>query len=223
MRRRSVLSGIASAVGVGATAGLAGCLQQGGSSGESVEDHPAANALDGQPFIGEAPLEAEKLIVAFEDPTCTSCSRFHTSTFDDVRSEIVEPDSASFVYRPYRYTGRSWATPAIHAVLETTARDRDAAWELLGFYYDTVTSLSGSSFATETRSFLETSTSVDAEAVIAASEARTHQSVLETAEADGDEAGVVSTPTFYLFQNGTFETELTGSVDVTAFEAGFRV
>lgn len=177
--------------------------------------------MDGQPYLGEPPTEAEKLIVAFEDPSCPTCRRFHTSTFDDVRDQIVEPESASFVYRPYRYTGRAWATPAIHATLEVTARDRTTAWDLLDFYYEN--SFSGGTVLDETQSFLAANTDVDADAVIDAAENRAHRSTLETAEDDGDEAGVTSTPTFYLFADGTFRSEISGVQDVTAFEAGFEV
>lgn len=224
MRRRSVLAGIASAASVGTAAGLAGCLDLGSSeAGASVDDHPASRSLADQPYLGDPPDDAEKLIVAFEDPSCPTCRRFHTGGFRDVQRQIVEPDSASFVYRPYRFTGRSWATPAIHAVLETTARERLAAWDLLDFYYDEQGGLSSGSIGEATRSFLAENTDVDAEAVVQAAEDRAHRAILETAESDGDEAGVTSTPTFYLFADGAFTTELSGAQDVTAFEAGFEL
>jgi len=224
MRRRSVLAGIASAASVGGVASLAGCLNLGsGASGASLEDHPASRSMADQPYLGDPPRDAEKLVVAFEDPSCPTCRRFHSSGFQDLQAEIIEPDSASFVYRPYRLTGRAWATPAIHAVLETTARERTAAWDLLDFYYDEQSALSSGSIAEDTRDFLAENTEVDADAVVQAAEARAHRSILETAESDGDEAGVTSTPTFYLFADGQFTTELSGAQDVTAFEAGFEL
>lgn len=154
---------LASTAGLAGVVGLPGSLGPGsGAGGTPLEDHPAAGQVDGQSYLGEQPRDAEKLVVAFEDPSCPTCKRFHATGFQDPEAEVVEPDSASFVYRPYRYTGRAWATPAIHAILET-------------------------------------------------------------AERDGDEAGVTSTPTFYLFADGSFTTEITNAQDVTAFEAGFEL
>lgn len=223
MRRRALLAGITGATGLAGATSLAGCLSTGGSGGGSLDEHPASRSLDGQPSLGEPPAEATKLIVAFEDPTCSTCQRFHSSGFQDVKREIVEPDSAAFVYRPYRYTGHAWATPAINAILDTTARDRGAAWDLIDFYYANTYSISGGTWADSTRSFLAENTGVDAEAVVEAGRNRTHQSILETAESDGDEAGVSSTPTFYLFEDGGFVESITGAVDVSAFQAAFQL
>ena len=225
MRRRSVLAEIAGAASLGTATSLAGCLSSGsgGSSGQPLAEHPASRNLDGQPTLGDAPMDAEKVIVAFEDPTCSNCERFHTGSFQDVKSEIIEPDSASYVYRPYRFTGRGWATPAIHATLEVTARDPPAAWDLLDFYYENTYSITGGSFADDTRAFLTENTDLDADAILTAADDRTHQSILETSEADGEAAGVNSTPTFFLYTDGNFKNKLVGVQDLTAFEAGFEV
>ncbi|AGN01823.1 thioredoxin [Salinarchaeum sp. Harcht-Bsk1] len=225
MRRRSVLAGIAGAASLGTATSLAGCLDtgSGGSGGQPLSEHPASRNLDGQPSLGDVPTAAEKVIVAFEDPTCSNCERFHTGSFQAVKREILEPESAAYVYRPYRYTGRGWATPAIHATLEVTAREPPVAWDLLDFYYENTYSISGGTFADETRSFLSENTDLDADTILAAAENRAHQSVLETAEADGDEAGVNSTPTFFLYKNERFKNKLVGVQDVTAFQAGFEV
>lgn len=223
MRRRRVLASIAGAARLAGSASLAGCLGGGGSSGDgNLDDHPASRTLEGQPYLGDPPREAEKLIVGFEDPTCPNCQRFHASTLPDLKSDVIEPNSASFVYRPFRYTNRAWATDAIHAVLEATGRDRLAAWDLLDFYYENTYSLSGGSWADETRSFLQAETDLDVEAILTAADERAHQDVLETAEDDGDAAGVNSTPTFHLFENGGHVTEIVGVQDVTQFEAAFQ-
>lgn len=223
MRRRSVLARIAGGASLG-LAGLAGCLStgSGGGSGE-LSEHPASRNLDGQPYLGDLPNEAAKLAVAFEDPTCSTCRRFHSSTFQDLEREIIEPESASFVYRPFPSTSVAWSGPAMHAILEATARDRRVAWDLVDFYYANGGSISGSSFAQQTRSFLADGTDLDADAVLAAVENEARQSIIDTAESDGWEAGVTSTPTFYLFDDGAFKNKLVGVQDLTAFRAGFEV
>lgn len=218
MRRRSVLASIAT---VGA-AGVAGCLSGGPSGGGDLADHPASRNLAGYPRVGEDPTEAEKLIVSFEDPSCPNCRSFHQSLLGELRQDVIEPDSAAYVWRPYRYTNRPWATDAIHAILAATERSTSEGWALLSFYYDTQFSIDVGSFEDETRQFLANETSLDAGAVLDAAAQRAHEDLLETAEADGDDAGVTSTPTFHLFRDGGHLTELSNPGGVTLFEAAFQ-
>jgi|GEM_PF-1696081 len=223
MRRRSLLRRLAGTASIAAGAAVAGCLGGGGpSGGGDLADHPASRSLEGQPYIGDPPTEAERLLVGFEDPTCPNCRSFHRGVLEDVRSEIIEPDSASLVWRPYRYTNRAWATDAILAVLAATARDRSAAWDLLTFYYDEQFSIGTGSFDDRTRSFLVDETTLDADAVLQDVDDRVHQDVLETAEDQGDAAGVSATPTFHLFLDGGHLTQLTNPADVTLIEAAFE-
>lgn len=221
MRRRSFLRTVAPASSAGLV-GVAGCLSGGPSGDGDLSEHPASRTLTGYPYIGEDPSTAEKLIVGFEDPTCPRCRSFHQDLLGDVRDAIIEPESAALVWRPYRYTNRAWATPAIHAILEATARDRATGWALLEFYYANQFSIERGTFEDETRSFLVEETDLDAAAVLAAVDDNTHRDLLETAEADGDEAGVLRTPTFHLFRDGGHLTELSNPGGVTLFEAAFQ-
>lgn len=211
VHRRTVLAGAAAAVP------LAGCL--GADAGEAAA---ARATLDGQPYLGDPPEAAEKLVVAFEDPACPTCRRFHEEELGALRRDVVEPGSASLVWRPYRYTPYAWQTPAIHAVLAATDRSNAAGWALVEFYYARQADLDAGNVLEETAAFLDGETGVDGETVAGEAEDRAYESLLETAESEGDEVGVTSTPTFLLFEDGAYRTTITGVQDASLFQAAFE-
>lgn len=238
MRRRAVLASIAT------LPGLAGCLggsdgngsrgdpdggTDGGGDGDTGGNGPsgptaALNQLSGQPYLGEPPADADQLIVAFEDPGCPSCASFHEERLDDLEAELIEPGDATLVWRPLRYVSQfaPWNEEAIHAVLETTARDVDAAWSLLDFYYGNQGDVSASSVADQTRSFVAEETSVEADPVVAAMEESAHADLLGASESAASDAGVASTPTFLLFDGQTHVTTITGGATAVEFAAAFQ-
>ncbi|PSP71064.1 thioredoxin [Halobacteriales archaeon QH_9_66_26] len=185
-------------------------------------DHPALAALAGQPYRGPAPGAAPNLIVAFEDPSCTNCERFNTGTLPKLESEIVEPGEATYVYRnfPYAY---DWGKPAMQALEATDARSEAAFWELKTYYFETQSEFSNSNVLDRTQEFLASETDLDAAAVVADAEAEEFNAAVQRDIDAGENAGVVSTPTFYLFSGGEFLTEIRGAQSYEVFEQALGV
>jgi protein-disulfide isomerase len=171
--RRSVLTG----AGALAASALGGCLagdQPGGSDGTDVggtpiNDHPAAAGLADQPQKGPDPFEADGVIIAFEDPSCTRCRAFEQNTVPQIESELVASATATFVFRGYPVI-YPWGEPATHALEATFARDPDAFWALKDYYYATQREFSTDNVLDRTRDFLANETAVDPAAVIEAVE-----------------------------------------------------
>ena len=206
MKRRTFLG--ASAVTV-----LAGCL---GGSDFDRADHPATQTLTDLPWLGESPTNADGLIVAFEDPSCSTCRRFHETTFLDLRRELLETGDASFVYHPYPIV-LAWGEVASRALLATTDRDRAAGWELIDWYYRNQDRLTTENVVASTREFLDDETVVDGGSIVDAVESGGYAAAVDARRAAGDEAGATTTPTFYLFRDDEFVTEFTGVQDVSVF------
>ncbi|WP_435077768.1 DsbA family protein [Halococcus sp. AFM35] len=233
LRRRAFL---ASAVTAGA---LAGCLGSGssGSAGNSNVatetdgsngsraatepaarslGHPAAAALAGQPFLGPAPGAARGTIIAFEDPSCHNCRRFNENTFPELESKLVAPGEASFVYRNFPHAF-AWGKPAMQALEATLARGEEPFWALEHHYFATQEEFSEENVLDRTREFLTAETGVDAAAVVADAEAKKFDMAVQRDTDAGNAAGVVSTPTFYLFRDGKFLTEVRGAQSYQVF------
>ena len=229
--RRAVLAGTAGLVG------LAGCAGGGGGGsgsdpdpdpdpdegdatatddattagdGRTLAAHPAGRGIDAQPHLGPPPGEATATIVAFEDPSCPRCAVFEQQTVPRIRSELVEPGDASFVFRGYPVV-YEWGGPAARALEATFERDPTTHWALASHYFDTQDAFSTANVLDRTRSFLSDA-AVDAEAVVGAVEDGGADAAVETDLAAGEAAGATATPTVYLFRDGGYRTKAAGSV-----------
>jgi protein-disulfide isomerase len=215
--RRTFLAGGGSATAV-ALAGCLGGLGGGGGGGsDSLEDHPAGQALESQPSLGPPPGEADGVIVAFEDPSCTSCARYERQVLPEIRSDLVDPGHATFVFRgiPVIYP---WGEPATHALEATVQRDEDAHWSLLAHYFGNQGSLSEGgkdAVLSATREFLAANTDVDADAVVTAVEDGSVDDAVETDLTAAEGSDVQGTPTILVFKDGQYQTKGTSlGVDV---------
>ena len=211
--RRSVLAG-AGALG---TAALAGCL--GGAGGAEndaaatpLEAHPAAAGLADQPLKGPAPADAEAVIVAFEDPSCTRCRAFEEATVPRIEAELVDPGRATLAFRGYPVI-YPWGEPATHALEATFAQDAGAFWALKDHYYAEQPSFDTSNTLELTREFLAAETDVDADAVVAAVEAGETDAAVQADLDAGQNAGAGrTTPHVFLFRDGRYVSKAAGSV-----------
>lgn len=197
----------------GAVGGVAGCL---GDGGEAAEDHPATRDPDVGLRAG-APIDLDgDLIVAFEDPSCVACGRFHEGPFRELRAELLDPGAATFLYRPVRVVAE-WADPAGAAVLATAHRDREAAWTLLQRYHDERDRLSTGTVLERTAAILDAETAVDGAAVredVASGRYDDDLAFLDGLFEDLDARG---TPTFYVFSEGEFVTDVLGVQEYEVF------
>jgi hypothetical protein len=238
MRRRAFLAGatagavaLAGCLGGGDTAdgGGDGGTATGTGTGTGTATPSANNALRGladQPALGPDPGEAEGLIVAFEDPSCPTCARFERETVPEIRSKLVEPGKAAYVFRGYPVI-YPWGEPATHALEATYARDAGAFWTLAAHYFESQDEFRGSDAETvrsKTATFLNDNTDVDGDAV--AGEAG-GEAAAAAVGADLD-AGMAAgagrrTPSIFLFKNGEYRTNLAGSVSYNVIASALNL
>lgn len=221
--RRALLRGAAVAAAGVSLSGCSDVLGSVGGSGPSADgswqlpDHAALTALSGQPAKGPSPGDAPGLIVAFEDPSCPACRRFERRTYPDLRSELVEPGKATFVFRGVPVVA-PWGEPATRALEATFARDAAAFWQLKGHYYAEQDAFTGENVLDRTEQFLSSETSVDAAAVVRDVREGAFDDEVEADLSAARELDLRGTPTFYLFSRGEFRTAATGSQSVSVFE-----
>lgn len=179
-------------------------------------DHPAATALAGQPFRGPQPGTAGATIIAFEDPSCHNCARFNENTLPELESKLIDPGKASYVYRNFPHAFE-WGKPAMQALEATFARGERPFWALESHYFATQEEFTEENVLERTRQFLAAETGVDAAAVVADAMAKKFDTAFQRDADAGEAAGVVSTPTFYLFRDGGFLTEIRGAQSYQVF------
>jgi protein-disulfide isomerase len=221
---------------LGLLGSLAGCAGGSGGQGETTaggadesdgEDentlsgHPGAAGLSRQPYLGADPESASAVIVAFEDPSCTTCRRFERQTLPTLQTELLEPGTASFVFRGLGII-YDWGEPAAKALEATLARSEPAHWALKAHYYDQQRNFDAGNVLDRTASFLDRDTEVEGAAVIedVDSGAADEEYGIDLDAANA--VGVRATPTFLLFTDGTYVTQATGAVsyDVLATSLG---
>ena len=202
-------------LGVAGTVAFAGCSGGGGGSSENggtaLSEHTVADGLESQPTLGAEPGEGEGTIVAFEDPSCPTCARFETSTFPRLQRELLDTGRASFVFRsiPIIY---EWGQPATMALEATYDRSADAFWALKDHYYSEQGAFDSDNVLDRTETFLGENTDLDATAVVDDAEAGAFQTAVDLDLSVANELGIDATPTFYVFDGGTFSTDITGAV-----------
>ena len=192
------------------------------SDGNALSGHPTAANIADQPVLGPDPLTAPAIIISFSDPSCPSCARFESNTVPEIESNLAEEGKAAYVYRnmPIIYP---WGKPAVQTLEATFAHDPEAFWTLKDYYYGSQGSFDTDNVFERTRTFLADSTDVDAEAVVSEAEARKHDDAVQADLTAGNEGGVSSTPTSFLFKNGEHVTTITGPRSYTVFEEALGV
>ncbi|AEM57992.1 DSBA oxidoreductase [Haloarcula hispanica N601] len=194
--------------GVGVVGAVAGCSSE-ADSVESVDSHPAAADLDAQPRRGEL---GGHVILAFEDPSCPTCRRFHENTLPDIRENIVDAGKGAYVVRTYPVI-YPWGEPATQALESTFARDSEAYWSLFDHYFAEQSSFDPDNVLARTATFLTEETEVDGEAVASDARNRAHDDAVQADIQAAEDAGLgETTPIILLFEDGEFVTKVNGSV-----------
>ncbi len=217
-RRQALAAG-----GTALVTGLAGCGGSGdtaSSDDPTLDSHPAGRDIGAQPRLGPPPGETTGTVVAFEDPSCPRCAAFERETVPKIRSNLVEPGDATFVFRgvPVVY---SWGDPASRALEAAYAESADAFWALAGHYFENQSSFHGQGndgVLSMTASFLDAETALDGTSVADAVRAGAADDAVETDLSAGEDADVEATPTVFLFREQTLQTQVRGSAsyDVVA-------
>ncbi|MFC4357529.1 DsbA family protein [Halobium salinum] len=218
------LSGLAGCLGMGGGGGDGGGNGSGGSegsggggSGTPIAEHDAATAIDAQPSRGPDPLDAPATLIAFEDPSCSRCRAFETNVVPKLEADI-EAGNLAFVSRTYPVV-YPWGKPATQALEATYARveneeaGADAYWGLFDHYFAEQDAFSADNVLSRTESWLAENTDLDAAAVVADAEAKEFDDAVQTDLDAGDAAGANgTTPSLFLFRDGTYRTKAQGSV-----------
>lgn len=174
-----------------------------GGGGVPIEEHPAAAGLPDQPRLGPT---GGHVVVAFEDPSCPTCARFHRRTMPAIRSNLVEPGEGAFVLRNYPIV-RPWGEPATMALEATLDRDAAAHWALQSFFYEEQSRLDGDGVLGATATFLDEQTDVDGQAVASAVRAGEYRDAVDADLAAASEADLARrTPRVLLFRDGEYVT-----------------
>lgn len=226
MHRREFL-----AAGLAASTVLAGCSGSGDGAGgddgdgsgtdggtgtaAGVPSHASTADLAAQPRLGPDPAEARGLIVAFEDPSCPRCRRFERDIVPQIRSNLVEPGDAAYVFRGYPVV-YEWGEPATRALEATYDRSPDAFWSLVAHYFDEQDAFRSAGVDRvypRTREFLAANTDFDAEAVVEDAERGAFDPAVQSDLDAGMAAGAGrTTPHVFLFRDGEYRTKAAGSV-----------
>jgi len=194
--------------GVGVVGAVAGCSSD-GDTNESIDDHPAAADLEAQPRRGEL---GGHVVLAFEDPSCPTCRRFHENTLPDIREHIVDAGKGAYVVRTYPVI-YPWGEPATQALESTFARDSGAYWALFDHYFAEQSSFDSDNVLDRTATFLSDETELDGEAVASDARERVHDDAVQADIQAAENAGLgETTPIILLFEDGEFVTKVNGSV-----------
>jgi protein-disulfide isomerase len=178
----------------------------------SLADHPAAADVRDQPRRGSF---GKHVILTFEDPSCSRCAAFEQNTVPKIRSNLVEPGKAAFVFRNYPVI-YPWGKPATQALEATFARDESAFWDLADHYFSTQGKFSTDNVYERTASFLNDETDLDGEAVATDAREKAYDDAVQ-ADIDAAKAAELgnTTPIVLLFRDGEYVTKTSGSASYT--------
>ncbi|AUG48155.1 disulfide bond formation protein DsbA [Haloarcula taiwanensis] len=206
--------------GTGVVGAIAGCSGE-ADNAETIDSHPAAADLEAQPRRGEL---GGHVVLAFEDPSCPTCRRFHENTVPAIRENIVGTGKGAYVVRTYPVI-YPWSEPATQALESTFARDSEAYWALFEHYFAEQSSFDTDNVLDRTATFLTEETAVDGEAVARDARERAHDDAVQADIQAAENAGLgETTPIILLFEDGEFVTKVNGSVsyDLIAEALGER-
>lgn len=185
---------------------------------QTLDTHPVAQNLAAQPVRGPSPSEATGVIVAFEDPSCPNCASFETNVLPTLQEDLIEPGDVSMVYRNYPVI-YNWGEPAVRALEATYDRDTATFWDLAGHYFemqDEFRSAGVDQVYPRTETFLADSTDLDAAAVVSEAESGAYDDAVQSDLEAGQTGGAGrTTPHFFLFRDGTYQTKIGGLVSAS--------
>ena len=109
------------------------------------------------------------------------------------------------------------------ALEATYDRSDDAFWALKNHYYSTQDAFDTDNTLDRTETFLTENTDLDAAAVVEDARENAFQDAVDVDLSVADELGVGATPTFYVFDSGTFSTDITGAVGYDSLKGAMGI
>ncbi|WP_226023771.1 DsbA family protein [Halomicrobium salinisoli] len=226
--RRALLA----AIGSIATAGCLGRGTDGDAAGgeatdapQSIDAHPAADGVADAPTLGPDPGAAEATIVAFEDPSCSTCAAFADETLPRLCEAAIDPGRVSYVWRSVPGV-EPWGRPATRALWAVYREDPDGFWALKERYYERRAEIDADSVRQRTREFLEAGVSTAAADDVLAAVDGDVDAIEERIERDeraAEESDVGVVPSFALFRGGEHVTTVSGNQSYGVFEGALEL
>jgi protein-disulfide isomerase len=220
---------VASALAAGTAVGTAGCLgdddggdddggdDDGGNDGAATADHPALDTPAEPPRLGPPIEEAEGIVVAFDDPSCSSCATFAAETFPQLRDGPVEAGRVTYLARAVPWVEPAWSRLAINALYAVHEAEPSAFWQLKSRFYEEQSGLDEGSIrewiATEAESL-----PVEPESVLTAVDEGRYDDRIEATESTAEDSEVSVVPSFVLFEGGEYVTQVVGPQPYDVFE-----
>ncbi|WP_143423339.1 DsbA family protein [Halegenticoccus soli] len=180
-------------------------------------DHPAANGIADNPRLGRPLEDVRGIIVAFDDPSCPSCAKFHEGTLPTLKSRLIDPGKAAYVARAFPIV-EPWGNQGVQLLKATHAHDAEAYWDLKSHYYANRQSFDTGNVFEKTEAYLRSETSVDARTVVREARRKAYDDAVNADVRAGRSAGIRGTPSFYLFRDGEYRTKVLGNQNAAVFE-----
>jgi thioredoxin-related protein len=194
---------------------VSGCVSTNNDTNRNVSDdwepeHESAVNIDKQPSIGGG----NNHIIAFEDPGCPFCRRFHETSLPNLM-DYIEKNQLEFHYRGLSSVTR-WSSPASVFLEAVYLREPDSFWDCLNYFYENQGSINQNNVFDEAMNNMEQNTDLDnLESLINDDEAR------NLARSDSglfSSLGLTSTPVFFIFKDNSFLVSLNGNRSADVFE-----
>lgn len=234
MKRRNFINTVSGL----AITGLAGCIgpfdsdNTGNNTTNVTKNRTSSNAsiynspnistrnIKNQPMVGSE--NAENAIIAFEDPSCPYCAKFHNSEFGKVR-KAAEEGKVKYYSRVIPII-QEWSQIAIR-YLEGVYQEYgdEEYWNLLKFYYNTDNSFSKKNVSQKTVEYMNNNETINTQKIQQNIQNRKYISVVNNDLNVAKQVSINSTPTFLLFKNGRFVTRITGARRFTNFKQVFGI
>jgi len=158
--------------------------------------------------------DAPVTIVEFSDYQCPFCSKFHKSTFTELKKNYIEPGTVRFISLDLPLDFHPNALQAAEAL--RCAGDQGKFWEMRDTLIEHSNSLSKESILTLAPSVVN-----DPTALRVCIESRKYKAAVESNKAEADKIGVTGTPTFIIGKTAKESlsgSRLVGAMPYTAFE-----
>lgn len=206
---------LASTLTVGTTVGTAGCL--GADDGAAIADHPALGSPSDPPRLGPPVGDAGGIVVAFDDPSCSSCATFAAETFPQLRDGPVKAGRVTYLSRSVPWVEPEWSRPAVNALYAVHGEEPSAFWRLKERFYEEQSGLDEGSIREWVATKAE-SLPVEPEPVLTAVDEGRYDDRIEATESTAEDSEVSVVPSFVLFSEGEYVTRVVGPQPYDVFE-----
>lgn len=192
-------------------AGVAGCLSDDDPTAE--RDHPATGEDSLHPTLGST--DADATVVAFEDPSCSTCATFATETLPELRDRDIDPGHVRYQWRGVPWTA-PWSETAIRVLYALFDSGPEAFWTVKDAFYDRQDDIDTDSVVEESADLLANA-GVDPDPILDSVEDGGFADRVADNESAANASEVSAVPSFVLFDDGAHVTTVVGAQPYDVF------